>query len=136
MPRRVVLTRGNVEAIAEVFDIVKSGFQYSSDAVAFAKDEYWISPAEIRMQLAQCGKIVGDCDDFASACVMFARARKLPARFVLCFTEMGETHLVCEIDGWILDNRQSSVERRDDLNYQWIAISGYSRGDQWHLIVK
>lgn len=109
-------------------------FHYVSDMLAFGVEDHWISPAEIQQQLAQHGRVLGDCDDFASLCVMLARQQDMPARFVLCITETAETHLVAEVDGWILDNRLPDLVRRDDLDYAWLAISGFAAGDPWHII--
>lgn len=113
----------------------KAQFQYCADTVAYGEVEHWVSPAEIRDQLSKHGVLVGDCDDFASLVVMFARGQGMPARFVLCMTEGGESHLVAEIGGWVLDNRQPDVMRQDDLDYTWLAISGYAPGDPWHVIL-
>jgi len=109
-------------------------FRYASDLLAFGSAEHWISTAEIREQLAAHGRVLGDCDDFASLAVMLARQQGLPARFVLCFTEVGDSHLVAEVAGWVLDNRLPDVVRRDDLDYAWLAISGFSAGEPWHTI--
>lgn len=109
-------------------------FHYVADILVYGEDEHWIAPDEIREQLARLGRAVGDCDDFASLAVMLARQQGMPARFVLCLTETGESHLVCEVDGWILDNRQPDVMRRDDLDYTWLTISGHSPGEPWHTI--
>ena len=109
-------------------------FRYVSDLLAFGSDEHWMAPDEIRRQLAGNGFVLGDCDDFASLCVMLARQQGIPARFVMCLTELGEAHLVCEVDGWVLDNRFPDVVRRDDINYTWLTISGFSAGEPWRLI--
>lgn len=108
-------------------------FEYTADLLAFGVADHWCSSDEIRSQLSAHGCLLGDCDDFASLAVMLARQQGLPARFVLCLTEGGESHLVAEVDGWILDNRQPDVVRRDDLPYTWLAISGFSAGDPWHV---
>lgn len=120
--------------LRNIFAGAKSRFQYLSDEQAFGQEEHWISPTEVAQQLAASGIVAGDCDDFASLCVMSARSQGLPARFVLCLTEASETHLVCEVDGWVLDNRQPDVTRRDDLDYVWCAVSGFKPGDPWHTI--
>jgi len=109
-------------------------FRYASDFQAYGIDEYWVSPKELKEQIARNGFVLGDCDDFASLCVMLARQQGLPARFVMCLTENGESHLVAEVDGWILDNRFPDAVNRDDTNYTWLTISGFNAGDPWHLI--
>lgn len=108
-------------------------FEYVADLLAFGVADHWCSPAEIRDQLSAHGCLLGDCDDFASLAVMLARQQGMPARFVLCLTEASESHLVAEVDGWVLDNRQADVVRRDDLPYTWLALSGFAAGDPWCL---
>lgn len=122
--------------LAQVFAAAQASFRHCSDTTAYHASEYWVAPAEIRAQIDSQGFILGDCDDFASLCVTLARKLQMPARFVLCLTETDESHLVCEVDGWILDNRQDTVRARDDLRYVWLAISGYNKGEPWHSIVE
>lgn len=109
-------------------------FEYVADLLAFGVADHWCSPDEIRSQLSTQGCLLGDCDDFASLAVMLARQQGLPARFVMCLTEASESHLVAEVGGWVLDNRQGDVVRRDDLPYVWVAISGFKSGEAWHVI--
>lgn len=109
-------------------------FRYVPDQQAYGAVDHWLAPDELRRQLAGNGFVLGDCDDFASLCVMLARQQGLPARFVLCITETGESHLVAEVNGWVLDNRMDDVVSRDDLGYTWLAISGHTSGAPWHLI--
>lgn len=109
-------------------------FAYAADVLAFGSADHWVSPDEIRAQLAAHGRVLGDCDDFASLAVMLARQQGMPARFVLCITETGESHLVAEVEGWVLDNRMPDAIRRDDLDYVWLAMSGFAAGDPWHTI--
>ena len=120
--------------LAQVFAAAKASFRYASDLTAYHASEHWAGPEEIRQQIADQGFVLGDCDDFASLCVYLGRKVGLPMRFVLCLTEAGESHLVAEVDGWIMDNRQYQVERRDDLGYTWVAISGLVEGAAWHAI--
>lgn len=117
-----------------LFFTAKARFNYCPDREVFGEEEHWIDPSEIRKQLAAQGFVLGDCDDFASLCVMLARQQGIPARFMVCLTEAGEPHAVGEVDGWILDNRQQDVMRRDDLDYSWLVISGFLPGEDWHFI--
>jgi predicted transglutaminase-like cysteine proteinase len=41
---------------------------------------------------------------------------------------------VLEVEGWILDNRSKWVVKRDYIDYTWISISGFSKGDDWRSI--
>ena len=124
----------NYRTLHNLHAAAKAQFEFCADTVAYGEVEHWVSPAEIRDQLSKHGVLVGDCDDFASLCVMLARGQGMPARFVLCLTEGSESHLVCEIEGWILDNRQDDVARRDDLPYAWLAVSDFLAGGEWRLV--
>lgn len=124
----------DLQALHDLFATARQQFRYLPDMLAFGVNEHWMAPAEIRKQLAGNGFVVGDCDDFASLCAMLARQQGMPARFVICLTEQGDSHLVCEVDGWIFDNRQPGLVGRDDLDYTWLAISGFSPGEPWRTI--
>lgn len=124
-----------LRAVVQTFHLAKHQFNYCADIAAFGKVEYWLGSDEIKEQLSHHGCLIGDCDDFASLCIMLLRSQQIPARFVFCRTETGEGHLVAEVDGWILDNREQEVARRDDLNYEWLFISGYHANDDWHSIL-
>ncbi|MFT6551468.1 MAG: putative transglutaminase-like cysteine proteinase [Zhongshania marina] len=76
-----------------------------------------------------------DCDGFCLACRVLLRDRGIPSRLVYC--ELGRSgHLVVEVQGWILDLRQSDVVANTLLpNYRWLRISGYEAGEPWREIV-
>lgn len=99
--------------------------------------DHWETDAEINAELKGGGKVVGDCDAFAKMCWNALRARGIKARLVMCQVETGEWHLVCESDGWVLDNRQPTVMKRDELEglgYVWGSMSGFAPGEQWTTI--
>ncbi len=56
--------------------------------------------------------IEDDCEGFCRACLKLLRDKNIPSRLAYCeIEERGKSldHLVVEVDGWILDNRQDSV---------------------------
>ena len=72
-----------------------------------------------------------DCDGFCLACRTLLRQAGIPSRLVYCEIE-NSGHLVVEVNGWILDNRQRVVTPNTLLKeYVWLAISGYQAGDPW-----
>ena len=78
-----------------------------------------------------------DCDGFCLACRTLLRQQGIPSRLVYCEVE-GLGHLVVEVDGWILDNRQKTVVSNTipGLNhYRWLRISGFEPGDPWREIL-
>jgi predicted transglutaminase-like cysteine proteinase len=124
-----VVMSADLSVLRQIHQKALAGFAYLADAM-----EHWMSPDEIRAQIAATGHLLGDCDDFAALCVMQARQVGLPARFVLCLTETREPHLCAEVDGWVLCNRQRDVIRRDDLAYTWIKVSGFVPGEGWRAV--
>lgn len=115
-------------------------FQYVPDDVRWEGDEYlkngerWETDEELRAELEEKDFVRGDCDAFAKMCWMAMRRLNAPARLVFCSVGGYGYHLVCEAQGWIMDNRQRGVASRDDLSaqgYNWISKSGYLPGEQW-----
>jgi predicted transglutaminase-like cysteine proteinase len=104
---------------------VKGGFEYRTDLEQYADVEHWVIPDDVE-------NVTGDCEDFALACRKLCRREGIPSRLVHCLTETGEGHLVLECAGYILDNRYDWVKTNTSLDYQWIKISGYEAGDDWH----
>lgn len=94
--------------------------QYVSDEKQHGVPEYW----EI--------SLAGDCEDYALWCRKELKRRGIESDLVVCYTETGEAHMVCSVDGWILDNRHRNVRRRDDLRYTWVGL-GKPDGT-WYLI--
>lgn len=117
-----------------IFNEIKDKFGWTDDRSTFGQEDYWANTDEM-IAAAINGKVKGDCDDFAELCVHALRKEGYPARFILCLTEDKEAHLVAEIDGQILDNRQNFVTPIDFLDhYQWLACSGTKPGEPWHRI--
>ncbi len=112
---------------------VKGRFEYETDSVVWDQQEHW----ENYHQIPEDGPIIGDCDCFAMACRKECRRAGIPSRLIFCFVETkGKRfgHLVLSCKGWILDNRQNGVISNTMLMYDWISMSGYERGDDWHTI--
>jgi len=93
--------------------------RYVSDVDQYSKREHWVADA------------IGDCEDFALVCKDRLKDYDVDADLVLCKTETGGTHLVCSVDGWILDNRYPQVMGKDDLPYTWLKIG---RSGSWYAL--
>ena len=112
-----------------IFHLVKRHFQQHPD-----QGEHWQMPPpdyDGRQLLRD------DCDGFCLACRMLLRKRGIASRLVYCEIR-GGGHLVVEVEGWILDNRQATVVPNTLLNkqgYRWLRISGYNTGDPWREII-
>ncbi len=79
----------------------------------------------------------GMCADFALMCRRKLRENGINSTLVYCTTETGDPHLVCSVDGNILDNRQQRVISNTALEfngYKFISESGDKPGEPWHLI--
>lgn len=80
----------------------------------------------------------GDCGEFMLACILLCKREGLKARALIIEFKSGGVgwHGVCEVEGYLLDNRKGAVIRRDDSEetYRYHAISGYTPDEPWHLI--
>ena len=119
------------QLICEIHAETLDRFTYLGDQENFGLVEHWPDP---RMLPDYPEPFTGDCDDFALMCRKELNREGIPNRLMYVITETGGGHLVTEVEGYILDNRSYEVMRRDDLPYTFISMSGYTRGDRWHLV--
>lgn len=114
--------------LTKVHKKVFRSFEYKTDLEQYGRLERWVMPTT--------DAITGDCEDFALACRVLLREQGIEnSRLVYCFTERAEGHLVLEVEGWILDNRQKKVVMKQKLTrqgYSWVSISGYLPGEPWY----
>ena len=95
------------------------------------RGEQWTMPPE---DYDGSQTITDDCDGFCLACRVLLRKAGIPSRLVYCEHSRGG-HLVVEVQGWILDNRENSVRANTSFtDYRFLRISGYEPGDPWRLI--
>ena len=118
--------------LRSIFKKVKRNFVFERDVGV----EQWTMPP---FGYTGLQTIRDDCDGFCLACRSLLRRAGIPNRLVYCeVKERGRSfgHLVVEVQGWILCNRQESVVANDHLfNYRWLRISGYAAGDPWREIL-
>lgn len=128
--------------LSEIHTWAKHHFVYTPDSIRWKEsvvfDEHWETREEIENELRDKGYVKGDCDAFAMMCWMACRKSKIKARLVFCTVGIlggNDGHLVCEANGYILDNRMPVVMTNTDLekNYAYVFISksGYEPGEQW-----
>ena len=118
--------------LQDILSDVQSRFTYVSDIERWKTPEYWISHKDGDLLEA---KWDGDCDDHALLCRAKCREQNIPNRLVFCCVpEANGYHLVTEVKGHIMDNRYPFLMTQSDLNYEWIEMSGYEKGDDWHWI--
>ena len=114
-------------------------FDYFSDEVIRGRIEHWVDQDELAQVVDDDirKQFKDDCDGHALLARFFCRREGIPSRLVYCRTKRGDYnsgHLVLEIEGWIIDNRSKWVTAQNDLDYQWISMSGYEKGDDWTTI--
>jgi predicted transglutaminase-like cysteine proteinase len=128
-----MLTQEQVRIVNGVHRRIFGMFTYKTDLEKYKVLEHWADVTDLSLQISS-GRLVGDCDDFALACRYLLNEAGVPNRLVFCVVD-GEGHCVCEAEGYILDNMQTSVVRIDQLpEYKFIKMSGYKPGDPWTLI--
>ena len=116
-----------LQQLKTIFHRVSSHFQQWPD-----QHEHWQMPPagyDGRQMLRD------DCDGFCLACRVLLRQWGIANRLVYCEID-GSGHLVVEVEGWILDNRQRTVVANTLLDhYRWLRISGYEAGEPWREII-
>lgn len=129
------IRKGDLQAIR---DFVAWRFSYTSDQEARGVPEHWVDVDELaglsEFSTLTYGKFRDDCDGFALACRYQLRKVDIPNRLIFCHVPVEGYHLVLSVGGYILDNRSKWVIPRDDVDYAWVSMSGYTKGDPWHLI--
>lgn len=121
-------------------------FQYKSDMSQHGVLEFWADDEALQSAIKGL-TFSGDCEEFARTCMLKARERtQLKARLVVCITEKGEGHCVCEVssldekEAYILDNRFQQLMRYDKTGYKLIAVSPWNPepGDKrrWAMVPK
>jgi predicted transglutaminase-like cysteine proteinase len=78
-----------------------------------------------------------DCDGFAmtsAEILVRSGADKNKIVLVTCLTETGGGHAVCVADGWLLDNRQRTAWRWDDVPYIWQKSMKMDEPGVWRKI--
>lgn len=93
-----------------VLNKAHDGHTYVTDKEQYGLEEYWTN------------SLVGDCEDFSIAVRELLKEINIESDLIYCKDENGEGHLVCSVDGWILDNRHKWLQRRDDLPYTWLRL--------------
>lgn len=118
--------------VKKSFNYIKDIFHLDENSEWYDRPEEWEDSALIFDQMSQ-GKITGDCNNFVLACRHLLDTAGIKNRIILCKTQ-DEYHLVCEVDGWILDNTQPRIRSWSELSYEWIKISGFEKKEPWHEI--
>jgi predicted transglutaminase-like cysteine proteinase len=122
--------------LQKVFDQVGNCFIYTPDKEQFPTLNYdvWDSHADDVEQ----GKVFkGDCDDYAMTCAeLLVRGDMAPedVRIAFCVTEMGDGHLVCIGENFVLDNRQRNVWEWDRIEYTWEKSMKMSDPGVWRTM--
>ena len=119
------------EIVDQIHTDISKAFTYKTDTEMHGMNEHWQFPDDM-------SDIKDDCDGFAIACRTKIRQEELDSRLVVCRCETGEMHLVCASGNYILDNRQTSVKTKQQLErigYTFLYVSGLEPGDPWHKLV-
>ncbi len=109
-----------LDTLQESLDEARKLHTYIYDKDQYGVPEYWKT------------SLKGDCEDHALWLRQHLKSKGIKSDLVYCLTETGDGHLVLSVEGWILDNRNKWVMRRDDLDYKWISI-GKPDGDWFEI---
>lgn len=107
-------------------------FEYKTDREQHQVLEYWAGD-EMLAAAVKGLKFVGDCEEFARACMLKMRERGIKARLVYCLVETGEGHCICEVasadnkEAYLLDNRHDTLKTSTQLsNYKYLRVSQWN----------
>lgn len=131
--------------LTSLFNIAYGQFHYQTDKAQFGVEEYWELITANSPQVRGRVKLTGDCEAFAMLCMQKLMARNFAARLVVCRTERGDGHCICEVvsddsqEAAYFDNRRTHVSSRKDLKgYTFVAVSPYNPtpGDRrpWKMV--
>lgn len=99
-----------LDLLQEVLTEAHSSHQYITDRAQYSLPEYWTA------------SLTGDCEDFALFLREKLKELNIASNLIYCLTELGEGHLVLNVEGWILDNRHQWVVNKNDLDYTWVSL--------------
>ena len=99
-----------LDKLQKVLDEAHSQHEYILDSEQYGKREHWME------------SLTGDCEDFALWVRSRLKQEDIECDLVFCYTENDGGHLVCSVNGYILDNRHRWVTPRDELPYRWVKL--------------
>lgn len=130
----MALTAEQLANLKRIHRVVFDAFTYVRDEDKWKKPEYWMDKKDILSQ-SFAGQYEGDCDDFALIVRHECRLADIPNRLIFCWVPQANGyHLGLEAEGWFSDCNHPHLMERDLVPYEWISMSGYERGDDWHYI--
>lgn len=109
-----------------VFDSVKSRFESTLELDAGGDKDIWTPTGP--------GKFRGDCDEFSREAVRVLREQGYPARLVIAKNQLGDWHMMAEVEGWIFDDLARGIFRRESVaarQYEYWFVSSYEAGGPW-----
>lgn len=126
--------RGDYGQLAELHRQVFERFTYVTDEEKHGLIEKWEDSSTLK-NIGRTGvtRFTGDCEEFALVSLDRARQMGHNARLVICYTEDGEGHAICEVaspdysEAYYFDNRQHKLAVRKDLKkYRFVAVSPWN----------
>lgn len=118
------------DALRSVHRRLLSRFKYVPDPVKWGRPEFWEDASTLRPIDVDGIDFTGDCEEYARAAMHSVRRMGYNARLVVCRTEKGEGHLICEalssdnVESWFFDNRQRDLVNRIHLRgYTFLSVS-------------
>lgn len=127
-----------------VFSWAQSIFIWDNDFRTSGQIDFWPTRSELEMNYRDNNnRIVEDCDGFVTLCRYALNDLGILTRIVTCNVEPSAAvpsvwgnHAVLTLadEGWILDQRQSGITTRQELEqhgYTWVAMSDVRPGQDW-----
>lgn len=126
--------RGDYGMLSDLHRQILEKFNYVSDREKHGLVERWEDSSTLK-NIGRSGiaHFNGDCEEFALVSVDKAREAGFNARLVLCYTEAGEGHAICEVaskdysEAYYFDNRQLKLVIVGELKkYRFVSVSPWN----------
>lgn len=139
-------TPAQFNKLSSLFLTAFGQFTYETDRSKYGVEEYWEQITRTSPEVRTRMPLKGDCEAFAMLCMQKLINAGFNARLVVCRTERGEGHCICEVvssdsqEAVYFDNRRTRVSQRRDLTgYTFLAVSPYNpvpgETRPWHAII-
>lgn len=124
----------SIAKFADAHRCINDKFIYKHDIERWKTPEHWLSTQDM-LAMDALGEYEDDCDGHALLVRRECRALVLPTRLVFCWIPQARGyHLGLEHGGWWSCCNHPHIIERERTGYEYISMSGFEKGEDWHYI--
>lgn len=126
--------RGDYSILSDLHREIREKFTYLTDQDKHGLVERWDNAPTLK-NIGRTGvtRFVDDSGNFSLVSLDKVRVLGYNARLVICYTETGVGHVICEVassdyaEAYFFDNRQIKIAVLNDLvKYRFVAVSPWN----------